>query len=508
MNTQMSKTFITLSMLLASLPALAVGGDGTRGGAQTIVVAGTERLRDLVDPAICQIKSGEDLRAENPAIDDEIEKIARLDWYFAEGLRWEINHLNFCFTTQLIRLRKNDYDSVIDYRGQGREIFNSAIRFLGSWDVYVDRVAYANLPPIDRTYLPIHEAMHSFISITAPRRIESLMNAVNTLYQVGQGNITTTRKLQTTLARFQVNYPWTAKQLAANRTAIKFALSSMTDKRTMFLSNTVLNSIIDTKLGETLSQTYSAHYGDLTQTPAARVSQLLEEYSEDLELLDRLVNPASDITSIKVFDPLLVALSVSSAQEPGTYLSRILSSKAMASGFQLYNRMKNKNFKIAYSRIYGTQGFQLLGIPGAGQSTLDGGEVTAPALSIIPFSYEAKDQIPAEIQGLVQFLVTQTKLGDAGWNTIEAGVSKNDSFYAAFGIMDLYGKLEVLMAPITREKEAIRKSLPSLVQGLRSYLSATMRAQAYGEPVAREEAARKLDQSIDWARLGLVEGKK
>src|ERR1035437_7922958 len=193
MKNQKLTLLLTLITLFSTGGLAHAEGDSTRGGAQVIYVNGKERLRDRVGG--CDYKTGIEMRAENPEIDQVLAKLATLDWYFAAGLKWEINHLDFCITGKLVRLRANDPDSVIVYKPQ--KIDQVAIRFIGSWDVYVNKKLYDGLDPktSDQTYLPIHEAMHSFIPLNAPRRNEKVRAVVQAISDVMDGKIKTTSML-------------------------------------------------------------------------------------------------------------------------------------------------------------------------------------------------------------------------------------------------------------------------------------------------------------------------
>lgn len=472
-----------------------ISGDGTRGGGQIVYVNGTERLRDLVDPSICRMKTGEDMRRENPAIDEVLNKVAALDWYFAEGLRREVSRLEFCFTTKLIRLRTNDRDSVINHPPQ--HIYNGAIRFLGTYDVYADRDAIGRLPMGDQTYLPIHEAMHSFIPAYAPRRIEAVMNAVATIAEVDQGKITQARQLHRALERWQVNYPWTARQLVAHRSAITFALAQLPTRRDILAQTADLNTLFEIERREVSPYLYAGHQAEVFGDAARKVSEVLDEYSEDFTLLDRLVNPGPGIPPIRAFDPVLVALSVPAAQENPQFMNRILESRAMREGLRLYAKLKDKGLGIEYSRIIGTGGFPMLGIVSADQKLGTEPYVVVPALSVRPYWGGSLLSAPAEIQGFVQFIISQLKKGATGWTTVERAVILNDEFYAAFGISALQAQLETLNPPVTREKAHVRALLPELPAGLRAILRQTV------ADVVDRETAIKLDQAIQWNRLGL-----
>ena len=146
-----------------------------------------------MDPSVCENKDGTELRKENPEIDRILGRLARLDWYFAAGLKFEIDQLQVCMTRELIRLRDRDWSSVIEYRP--KELEQAAIRFLDSYDVYLNKEIYASLSSRDRAYLIVHEAIHSFIPSDAPRRSERVREAVKAISKVDSGAIGNAAKL-------------------------------------------------------------------------------------------------------------------------------------------------------------------------------------------------------------------------------------------------------------------------------------------------------------------------
>lgn len=487
--TVLISTVALLATQNLSLAASGGGSDGTRGGGETVFVNGKERLRDLVDPSVCEDRSGAELRAENPEIDRILDKVAKLDWYFAVGLRWSINRLDLCFTERLIRLRNWDYDSVIAYEPYPKS--QAAIRFIYSSDVYVDRSLYNKLSVEDQAFLVIHEAMHDFIPLEVLHRNEDVRAVVKALAQVANGRLNTLSKLYRVFDRNFVVYPRTQEALTAQRAAIEFALGSSLDRSALIAKTSDLNSLFTLKLSTIEGLTYVPQLSDLRGDSANRVAEVLEEAKGDLTLLDKILSADAPI---EAFDPLLVALSVPRALESPTYLNRVLNSKAVKNGTQLFSHMKNKRLHIGNQRIVASDGYQFLGV-----RTADLVNGRLPALSVHPFTMNDYALMPAEVRGLIRLLADQANRGIQGWSIIQAMVTQNEAFYEAFSTVALQKQLASLHSPILREDEELRAAIPALTAGFRLVLLQVVTDSA------GQDAAKRLDNEINWSRLGLTQ---
>ncbi|MCM2278581.1 MAG: hypothetical protein NDJ89_10955 [Oligoflexia bacterium] len=483
-------TVVFLSLLVANLAHARGGSDGTRGGGEVLSERdGTLRLRDLVDPSVCEMRTGAEMRAANPAIDQILEKISRLDWYFAAGLKYEITQLNICLTEGLIRLPERDRDSVIIYVPQGRR-YQAAIRFLDSRDVYLSRSLYEGLSyEQDRAFLIIHEALHSFIPRHSRNRKEGIMAAVKTLSRVVEGQIRAARKLRADLNAASIEYPWTEASLAPSRAAVEFALAAPAEQARMLLASRELDQLFGANTALKAELLHPLHRGLLFISPATLVARLLAEGENPTELLEVLINPPAGNAPVTAFDPLLVALAFAADESP-ELLQRIMESSAARQGPNLFERMKKKSLKAGKVRIEANPEYALLGIREQESSE------RINALSVRPYSLGEENKTPAEVRGFLAFVVELAK-DPAREELLARTVTRNDNFYAAFGIRELQAQLAALNAPIARERTYLAEALPALVQGFRIALVTQVTREA------GPEAAEKLNQAIDWSRLGL-----
>jgi len=538
---KLQETLCAIALFLAVLPVKSSAGDATRGGAQVVYINGTERLRDIVDPSACDLKSGSDLRAQDPGIDKILNKLSELDPYFASGLKNEINQLNFCFTTALVELEKNDSDSVIAY--DPIQTGQIAIRFLGTHDVYVNNALYQGLTvEDDRSFMPIHEAMHTFIPVDVPMRNLKLRTAVQAVRDVMIGKTTTADRLHYVLNWACVKYPspQTAPVVLSpteaqspQHLAIQFALSPIEDQAQMLIGAKDLNPILTpVNMGEFLQfhdwdepnpdqggdicndvqciiviSSPTIHHHDpiypgipsdhlfilMASNPSQSVISILKQSTQSLAVLNRIINPPDDASVVTVLDPLLLVLSAS--EENPKILDPVLTSKLMQRGPNLYGDLWGKAFSISLRRVVASPSYALLGI----DTNADG--ENPGVLGIAPFTIAKEGAIPDETETFIKTVAHEASRGDEGWKILDAMVFKNQSFYSAFGVTDLKAQLEALNLPVRREKSHLLNALSELIYGFRTVLLDEV------SRTAGQDSSNRVGQNINWAQLGLRETK-
>ncbi|NUM87637.1 MAG: hypothetical protein HUU37_00395 [Bdellovibrionales bacterium] len=483
----MNRIIILTAIISAVLtaPSHAAGGsDGTRGGGEAVRHEGQLRLRDLVDPSVCDYKTGEELRDENPTLTAELSRLAAVDWYLAAGIKKEIDLLEICLTDQLVKIPSQDYDSVIRWGRHHAE--QAAVRFLDSRDVYLNKRIYDSLPAADKAYLLVHEAIHSFIPWDTGRRNEKVRAAVAAIHRAAQGRTPSRDRLFADLDRSSVQYPATSPSLANQRTAIEFALSSLQEKKsTLRETKNVDGLFVPSKFHKDVAENLHVIHGAIVLgDPAGMMSELM---AGDMETTIRLLN-GPEVTS---FDPLLTALSLPDAANDPAFQKAILESGALQRGPSLFGRMKNKRLVVRDLRIRGMDGFHLLGVSEGGPE--------ATALSVRPLTVGESRLAPRETIGLIRliaFFAKQAKNGNEfGRNTVQALLSRNGGFYPAFEVKTLLGQLEALSPPVAREKDHLRESIPELVRGFRVVLRHEVGA------AVDAETADAIDREIDWNAL-------
>ena len=483
-----------VGLFTQSLPAFCEGTDSTRGGGEVESIGGLHRLRDLVDPSVCENKTGVRMRAENPIIDEILASIAKLDWYFAAGLKYDIDQLEICFTSELIRIPGEDFDSVI--RQKPWHYRQAAIRFLESHDVYVNRHIYDLLPQQDQAFLVIHESMHSFVPLDAPQRLESVRAAVKALANVYDGIITDSTQLHFALNRSSVDYPWVSRELVNSREAIEFALSSGQEQSQALLQSSNLNILFDLKDRRSRHLLYGFHQELFYRGPSEIVEKLLRTSPNSMEILDRILNPKNTDEVIESFDPLMLAFYLVD-EMTAEFESHILSSQQMTKGPQFFLQMKNKDLVLENTRVIGIHGYDTLGITDFSQSFSNG---SIPALAVRPYTWAEKKLIPTNVHGFMRFIARRLRSGtDQDWEMVRSLLIKNSAFYDAFSVKPLLSKVTNISTPVEREKTYLTSALPELVRGFKSVLLESV------TETAGTESANKLNQEIDWVRLGLTQ---
>ncbi|HPI40091.1 MAG TPA: hypothetical protein PLJ21_04760 [Pseudobdellovibrionaceae bacterium] len=495
------KKLLQISMILTGLltsNAYAVGGsDGTRGGGEGLrTEQGTLRLRDLIDPSICQYRTGEELRKNSKEMNSIFAAIAKMDWYFAAGLKHEVDQLNICFTKQLVHLPRwsddRNWDSVIDYDYTKSE--QVAIRFLDSHDVYINRSQYAGFESdLDRDFLIIHEAIHSFIPKSIRERREKVLAAVNTLYKVYLGEIVSPVELHKRFDRSEVNYPKASVALKEYRKALEWSLLPTAEQLEVFLKGEKIAPLfVEIEKQELL---YASHIEKINKNPSERLSDFLVITGGNNYAFARLVNSKEDFNNI---DQLLVAIGaiqkLSESLDVTELYKLIVESPAMIKGPKLFAKMQAKALVMGdHYRVMGTNGYSLLG-----ENTQVEFQQSLPALSVVPFT--TTQSLSAEVAGFISLIAGVVKREGVASETLNKMIISNNEFYTAFGVSDLLNQLQKLNPPIAREKVYLQRALPQYVRGFRKVLNTIITQQV------DEVAAKTIDQKIDWQRLGLTEG--
>ena len=180
------KGLVVFTRIVMALPfvglspglSFASGGVGTRGGAETIEIAGYPRLRDLVEKTNCNWVSGSQARARAPGFSGIVAKIRPASAYLASLYERELSALTFCFVkTGLPALPKSESAVVGALKSGTRQL---AIRLNDA--VYIDENQFNRLPAEDRDYVFFHEVTHSFIRLGTVERMLKLRSFVRFIH--------------------------------------------------------------------------------------------------------------------------------------------------------------------------------------------------------------------------------------------------------------------------------------------------------------------------------------
>lgn len=207
----------------AAVSEPVTGGGGTRGGGESV----QGQLRDLVDQNVCEWRTGEQVLSSTEGLNEVLDRIYSVDWYFGLLLRNEIERLRYCFIDELGRVPTEDPEGIVGVLSL--EAKQAAIRW-GS-EVYVSRPTWDLLSAKSKNFLVIHEAVHSFIPMDTPLRNTKLRSFVRDLSLIEGSSEIVGEALEMSLQSngLRLNRPLTRNR--TSRQVVEFLLSSHESKR-------------------------------------------------------------------------------------------------------------------------------------------------------------------------------------------------------------------------------------------------------------------------------------
>ena len=184
----LSLTTLILATGNAQAQTPGEGGRDIGNGGSSVRVRGVNRLRDLVDTAVCERGwiSATDWGAEQPEYATVLESIRSVHWYFAAELEHEARNVTICElsvrlpyvpTEEMDLAGMTVYETGTPTRGRRNQ---TAIR-IGN-RVLLDvrpRQGFPSMPDHDRAFLVLHELAHSFLANNVPGRNGKIMNFVH-----------------------------------------------------------------------------------------------------------------------------------------------------------------------------------------------------------------------------------------------------------------------------------------------------------------------------------------
>lgn len=205
-------------------------GAGVRGGGEV----SRGELYDLVSPYTCTWVNGNQMIRENKEVVGLLNKVSRLDWYFAASILNEIRQLKFCKTSQLLPVLKKINPS------PGKSYFKERAAFRLGNEVWWDVDLAATLPAKSRAWLLIHESLHTWMeyNIDSAFYYQNLWSTVVTLNKVVEGMIKTLDEMYFQLEQNLVRFPRHVRSIdIQTRRVLEFIFSSESAK-----SQAILNS--------------------------------------------------------------------------------------------------------------------------------------------------------------------------------------------------------------------------------------------------------------------------
>lgn len=217
-------------------------GSGVRGGGHVVDVNSTPYLMDLVSQSVCQWEKGNQIIKKLPTLSLVLNKLEKLDWYFAMDLKDEINHLNFCMTGNLYTVSPYDYGSVV-VGSRSERPRQAAYRLYDN--VYIDLEILNRMPESNRAMLIVHEAMHAYLSMYTYERTLKLRSMVNAIDKVRNDEIVTRKDLHYAMEMNEINFPLTVGALDRSKVAISFFKSNFETQKKMLIESKTPESLIE-----------------------------------------------------------------------------------------------------------------------------------------------------------------------------------------------------------------------------------------------------------------------
>jgi hypothetical protein len=478
--------WIILSTLLACLAPLAhADTEGTRGGGESVDKNGMPILRDIVDPATCDFRSGVDVFAQNPTVAKILAKVAKLDWYFAFDMQRQMEALNFCFTSDLLRVNTSDNpaDRVTDPDSAG-PTQQAGIR--SGDDVFIETSVFEQMSPTSQALLLIHETTHTYLPMDTVRRNFKLRSMVKAISDVYAGKISTRNALHLAMSENSINFPLFVDQLDPIKDFVMLVIGDEATEAAILSSATDLDSLMSTALPDPSLLTEDDAV-TFAQVASDRYEAILAPVCEakDEDLITQLASEA------KSFDPAMACLSDSVVRSDTDYVKFLVDHAHLAQSLQSALR------ELAEAQI-SFQDYRIMitsDVSGISASPKDSRPVR-PLSELLPVSASSAKHLGSEFRSLIEILALEAKVGDI--DTAIAQTGQSDLFYQALSVKSLLGQLNALSDPnieveeLTLDQQVITDVYRAFVQQLLTQIS----------EVAGPDAAAKIQQSIDFSKLG------
>lgn len=283
---------LALGLMLMST-AFAGGADGTRGGETTPDIDGIPRLRDLVEKTNCEWTDGEALIQKNPLVNDVLNRISYVDWYFASELKKEIQKLDYCQTGKLVKVDTSDQESLVTmYKDRTTQV---AIRF--KHYVYIDMDHMARMPKHDQAFLLIHEAVHSYMDENVTMRNQKLRSMVKAMESVYLGNMVSTKSFHQQLRNNSIDFPTTVENLNPRKEEVQFLVGDYATRRAGILKALSIRTFFNRLMTIQPGHLAKWHQDLLLKSPfRVFLDQVIQQ--EDVEVLRKLLKDSDDIREI------------------------------------------------------------------------------------------------------------------------------------------------------------------------------------------------------------------
>jgi hypothetical protein len=280
---KMTKNTWMIALLLLAPQAFARTGAEGGGGGQFTDVNETKELTDIASQAVCTWETGEEFIAQHPDFKTRIiTPLQNLDWYFADDIYEEAESLRYCLTGALRKVRPADPGSPVRPPQQW-DSYQAGFRLNNTicldWDLFND----PSVSESNRSFLILHEVMHSYLPMNVFQRQLKLRSMVNAISQVVSGQVKTRAQLHYDMTQNDIQFPQTVDKLDPYRTELEFLLGTSDEQAQQITNLTEIDTILDLPLSQILSNLASYDQTLLTnQSPRmALENALLQRLTTD-----------------------------------------------------------------------------------------------------------------------------------------------------------------------------------------------------------------------------------
>jgi hypothetical protein len=434
-------------LLMASLNAFP--GEKGNGG-ETLDVNGVLRLRDLVEGTTCSWVDGQEVIDENPILNDVLNRLAAVDWYFSYDLKQEILDLNYCLTKKLVKINTNDFGSLITtYNYRAAQV---AIRF--NRQVYIDTNISSLMPAYDHAFLIVHEAMHTYLSADTFMRNNKVRSQVKAIESVYGGLISSTYAYHVQMRNNDILFPLSAQKLAAKKENVLYFLGNYEVKRAAIMKETSVEGFYKTMKKIDAFDIAPWHRGSLEQATAANMISLAIE-NDDVEVLQKFLN---DSNSMK---ELTLSMLYSSPIAEGSFkIKELLADGSTVESLtaSLFSQMALKELsKNEHGRLM-VSGMELLATRGDAST-----EFTA----LIALSRDSSSVVHPKLRFFMEMI--KKMIESENQALLEKLIHENPAFYQAFN-NTIKGQLTQVNTEFALEQTVALRKVDTLLNGFWSLL--------------------------------------
>lgn len=475
---------ITLPLLIGALSLsapLAYGQAGAHGGGE-ITKRGTQ-LRDLVDRDTCTWYTGYDILARYPKINDALNELKTVHWYFGFALAREIGAIDFCYTRARLKRPANlqdDPEVLPYYRGSEEPTDIVGLRFFESKAVYVQQdLVDSFVDDRHQALFFVHEAMHSFLDPELKGRNDKIHTVIQSIRNIWDRVPTTPGSFAVMMKRNKVSFVPESSRLL-EPAFLQYALSSDEIRRQMILTDRVNVSY----LLKTRSYAFTRDLIDSDADYLGSIQNNLQEHffgkycrTRDTEVLKKLEAQAND-----EFDIDVLCMRYPEYADDAALQANVLTRALGRTVSRTVEKLQSVRVSLVSRRVTVSKDIELIvgnpDITTRSRIVLELTPLTSPAASA-----------GTQTQTLIDLVVRSAKLlPQSEWLRI---VGAGGALRVALDPARIVAEIDQLGGTVANEKEYAREYLPGLYTAFKIALVQAVRDQV------SDDAANALEQTLN-----------